>query len=178
MTLPAVICVTEGVAPELFPEPRNRWTEAATKPVDEVNCCDVVGGRVTIRCARLTDLGQRDSPGGTRPARCDPAGGHTGGRSEGKFRDLPEGQAGRAGCVRSPRRRAARCRAIPERGPQCLGSGREQPGRPGPRHVRATGQGPRPLRHHAERGCGGGHRRRRRRPRPGPGRRWRRPRAV
>ena len=35
--LPAVICVTEGVAPELFPN-REQMEEAATKPVDEVNC--------------------------------------------------------------------------------------------------------------------------------------------
>ena len=35
--LPAVICVTEGVAPELFPN-RQQMEEAATKPVDEVNC--------------------------------------------------------------------------------------------------------------------------------------------
>ncbi|CAI8046387.1 Electron transfer flavoprotein subunit beta [Geodia barretti] len=35
--LPAVICVTEGVAPELFPN-REQMEQAATKPVDEVNC--------------------------------------------------------------------------------------------------------------------------------------------
>ncbi len=35
--LPAVICVTEGVAPELFPN-RQQMEEAAEKPVDEVNC--------------------------------------------------------------------------------------------------------------------------------------------
>ena len=35
--LPAVICVTEGVAPELFPN-REQMEEAANKPVDEVNC--------------------------------------------------------------------------------------------------------------------------------------------
>ena len=35
--LPAVICVTEGVAPELFPN-RQQMEDAATKPVDEVNC--------------------------------------------------------------------------------------------------------------------------------------------
>ena len=35
--LPAVICVTEGVAPELFPN-RQQMEEAATKPVGEVNC--------------------------------------------------------------------------------------------------------------------------------------------
>ena len=35
--LPAVICVTEGVAPELFPN-RQQMEEAAAKPVDEVNC--------------------------------------------------------------------------------------------------------------------------------------------
>ena len=34
--LPAVICVTEGVAPELFPN-RQQMEEAATKPVDEVS---------------------------------------------------------------------------------------------------------------------------------------------
>ena len=35
--LPAVICVTEGVAPELFPN-RQQMEEAAAKPVNEVNC--------------------------------------------------------------------------------------------------------------------------------------------
>ena len=35
--LPAVICVTEGVAPELFPN-RQQMEEAAEKPVEEVNC--------------------------------------------------------------------------------------------------------------------------------------------
>ena len=35
--LPAVICVTEGVAPELFPN-RHQMEEAAEKPIDEVNC--------------------------------------------------------------------------------------------------------------------------------------------
>ena len=35
--LPAVICVTEGVAPELFPN-RQQMEEAESKPVDEVNC--------------------------------------------------------------------------------------------------------------------------------------------
>ena len=35
--LPAVICVTEGVAPELFPN-RQQMEEAAEKPVGEVNC--------------------------------------------------------------------------------------------------------------------------------------------
>ena len=34
--LPVVICVTEGVAPELFPN-RQQMEEAAAKPVDEVN---------------------------------------------------------------------------------------------------------------------------------------------
>ena len=35
--LPAVICVTEGIAPELFPN-RQQMEDAATKPVAEVNC--------------------------------------------------------------------------------------------------------------------------------------------
>ncbi len=35
--LPAVICVTEGVAPELFPN-RQQMEEAESKPVDEINC--------------------------------------------------------------------------------------------------------------------------------------------
>ena len=35
--LPAVICVTEGVAPELFPN-RQQMEEAAAKPVGEVSC--------------------------------------------------------------------------------------------------------------------------------------------
>ena len=38
--LPAVICVTEGVAPELFPN-RQQMEEAANKPVDEVSCADL-----------------------------------------------------------------------------------------------------------------------------------------
>ena len=38
--LPAVICVTEGVAPELFPN-RQQMEEAATKPVEEVNCAQL-----------------------------------------------------------------------------------------------------------------------------------------
>ena len=40
--LPAVICVTEGVAPELFPN-REQMEEATTKPVDEVNCTMLSG---------------------------------------------------------------------------------------------------------------------------------------
>ena len=35
--LPAVMCVTEGVAPELFPN-RQQMEEAASKPIAEVNC--------------------------------------------------------------------------------------------------------------------------------------------
>ena len=38
--LPAVICVTEGVAPELFPN-RQQMEEAANKPVDEVSCAQL-----------------------------------------------------------------------------------------------------------------------------------------
>ena len=38
--LPAVICVTEGVAPELFPN-REQMEQAALKPVDEVNCAQL-----------------------------------------------------------------------------------------------------------------------------------------
>ena len=38
--LPAVICVTEGVAPELFPN-REQMEQAAEKPVDEVNCAQL-----------------------------------------------------------------------------------------------------------------------------------------
>ena len=40
--LPAVICVTEGVAPELFPN-RQQMEEAAAKPVEEVNCAQLSG---------------------------------------------------------------------------------------------------------------------------------------
>ncbi len=40
--LPAVICVTEGVAPELFPN-REQMEQAANKPVDEVNCAMLSG---------------------------------------------------------------------------------------------------------------------------------------
>ena len=35
-----VICVTEGVAPELFPN-RQQMEEAATKPLDEVGCAQL-----------------------------------------------------------------------------------------------------------------------------------------
>ena len=38
--LPAVICVTEGVAPELFPN-RQQMEEAAAKSVDEVSCAQL-----------------------------------------------------------------------------------------------------------------------------------------
>ena len=38
--LPAVICVTEGVAPELFPN-RQQMEDAANKPVNEVNCAQL-----------------------------------------------------------------------------------------------------------------------------------------
>lgn len=38
--LPAVICVTEGVAPELFPN-REQMEEGAAKPVDEVTCAQL-----------------------------------------------------------------------------------------------------------------------------------------
>ena len=51
--LPAVICVTEGVAPELFPN-RQQMEEAATKPVDEVSCADLSDD--------LTQFGAQGSP--------------------------------------------------------------------------------------------------------------------
>ena len=38
--LPAVICVTEGVAPELFPN-REQMEQGEAKPVDEVSCADL-----------------------------------------------------------------------------------------------------------------------------------------
>ena len=38
--LPAVICVTEGVAPELFPN-REQMEQGAAKPVDEVSCAQL-----------------------------------------------------------------------------------------------------------------------------------------
>ncbi len=38
--LPAVICVTEGVAPELFPN-RQQMEEGAAKPVEEVSCAQL-----------------------------------------------------------------------------------------------------------------------------------------
>ena len=38
--LPAVICVTEGIAPESFPN-RQQMEEAETKPVDEVSCAQL-----------------------------------------------------------------------------------------------------------------------------------------
>ena len=38
--LPAVICVTEGVAPELFPN-REQMEAGAAKPVEEVNCAQL-----------------------------------------------------------------------------------------------------------------------------------------
>ena len=40
--LPAVICVTEGVAPELFPN-RQQMEEGAAKPVEEVSCAGLSG---------------------------------------------------------------------------------------------------------------------------------------
>ena len=40
--LPAVICVTEGVAPELFPN-RQQMEEGAAKPVEEVSCAELAG---------------------------------------------------------------------------------------------------------------------------------------
>ena len=40
--LPAVICVTEGVAPELFPN-RQQMEEGAGKPVEEVSCAGLSG---------------------------------------------------------------------------------------------------------------------------------------
>ncbi len=40
--LPAVICVTEGVAPELFPN-RQQMEEAGAKPVDEISCARLSG---------------------------------------------------------------------------------------------------------------------------------------
>ncbi len=40
--LPAVICVTEGVAPELFPN-RQQMEEGAGKPVEEVSCAELSG---------------------------------------------------------------------------------------------------------------------------------------
>ena len=40
--LPAVICVTEGVAPELFPN-RQQMEEGAAKPVEEVGCAELSG---------------------------------------------------------------------------------------------------------------------------------------
>lgn len=40
--LPAVVCVTEGVAPELFPN-RQQMEEGAAKPVEEVGCVQLSG---------------------------------------------------------------------------------------------------------------------------------------
>ena len=51
--LPAVICVTEGVAPELFPN-RQQMEEAAAKPVNEVSCADLSDD--------LTQFGAQGSP--------------------------------------------------------------------------------------------------------------------
>ena len=38
--LPALVCVTEGVAPELYPD-REQMEEAQDKPLDEVNCAQL-----------------------------------------------------------------------------------------------------------------------------------------
>ena len=51
--LPAVICVTEGVAPELFPN-RQQMEEAQLKPVDEVSCSMLSGD--------LSQFGAQGSP--------------------------------------------------------------------------------------------------------------------
>ena len=51
--LPAVICVTEGVAPELFPN-RQQMEEAAAKPVEEVSCVQLSGD--------ISQFGSQGSP--------------------------------------------------------------------------------------------------------------------
>ena len=51
--LPAVICVTEGVAPELFPN-REQMEAGAAKPVEEVSCAQLSGD--------LTQFGAQGSP--------------------------------------------------------------------------------------------------------------------
>ena len=39
-SLPALVCVTDGVAPESFPD-REQMAEAATKPIEEVHCAEL-----------------------------------------------------------------------------------------------------------------------------------------
>ena len=41
--LPALVCVTDGVAPESFPD-RDQMAEAATKPLEEVSCAQLIEG--------------------------------------------------------------------------------------------------------------------------------------
>ena len=42
--LPALVCVTEGVAPELYPN-RAQMEEAAAKPTEQISCADLLSGQ-------------------------------------------------------------------------------------------------------------------------------------
>lgn len=41
--LPALVCVTEGIAPELYPN-RAQMEEAAAKPTEQISCADLLSG--------------------------------------------------------------------------------------------------------------------------------------
>ena len=42
--LPALVCVTEGIAPELYPN-RAQMEEAAAKPTEQISCADLLSGQ-------------------------------------------------------------------------------------------------------------------------------------
>ena len=59
--LPALICVTEGVAPELYPN-KEQMERAQEIPAEEVTCADLLAGRPPGVSGDLTQFGAAGSP--------------------------------------------------------------------------------------------------------------------
>ena len=59
--LPALVCVTEGVAPELYPN-KEQMERAQEIPVEQVTCADLLAGRPAGFSGDLTQFGAAGSP--------------------------------------------------------------------------------------------------------------------
>ncbi len=59
--LPALVCVTEGVAPELYPN-KEQMDRAQKIPVKEVTCADLLANRPAGASGDLTQFGAEGSP--------------------------------------------------------------------------------------------------------------------
>ena len=59
--LPALVCVTEGVAPELYPN-KEQMERAQGVPVEEVTCADLLADGSTESSGDLTQFGAEGSP--------------------------------------------------------------------------------------------------------------------